>query len=72
MMNMETHFIIEAMDYVSHELFIVYFSDRTYVLVTAEELKRRFADSSSRLPNLMRNEIILVTREREQGSPDHS
>jgi hypothetical protein len=50
MIGMDTHPVIEAMDYVSQELFIVYFSNGTYLPVTAEELRKRFADLITQTP----------------------
>jgi hypothetical protein len=49
-MSMETSLVIESMDFVSHELFIAYFSDGTYVEITAEELRKRFADLIMQAP----------------------
>lgn len=42
--SMETDLGIESLDFVNHNLFLVYFSDGTHLTVTAGELKKRFAD----------------------------
>jgi hypothetical protein len=47
---MATEVIIESIDFLSHDHFIAYFTDGTYVMITAKELKERFADRLVRGP----------------------
>jgi hypothetical protein len=47
---METDFIIESMDFISRDHFIAFFSNGTYVTITGDELRKRFADLIEKVP----------------------